>query len=334
MTAQTIQFIKMEGTANDYVFIDQLSGAGAWPADVDPDSQEGRELIQRLADRHRGVGGDGVVFIQPPRGSQALARMRMHNADGSSSAMCGNALRCIALFVRARGGPEQREFLLESDVGLHMARVLQFSGDEQMAAGRFEVDLGAPIFAPERVPFAPERAESFQGDGVHAVLSDVRLASDRTQLAIPPAVVLSMGNPHCVLFVDDADDARFEALGPVLENHPAFPERTNVEFVSIERIDRIPDGASAEAAADDPSGYASRLYQRTYERGTGETLSCGSGACAVHVAAVLTGRAQPVGRIRVRGGELELEWRGSVSEPSGVLMRGPARIVFRGELSL
>ncbi len=322
MTAQTIQFIKMEGTANDYVFIDQLSGPGAWPAGIDPDSSQGRELIQRLADRHRGVGGDGVVFMQAPNDPRAAARMRMHNADGSSSAMCGNALRCIALFVRARGGPEAEQFLLESDVGLHAARVLEFSGDGQAAAGRFEVDLGAPVFAPERVPFAPDRAESYQGDGVGEILSDVRLTSDRTKLAIPPAVVLSMGNPHCVLFVDDADDARFEILGPVLENHPAFPERANVEFVSSE-----PDPA-------DPGGSGTRLYQRTYERGTGETLSCGSGACAVHVAAVLTGRAQPVGRIRVRGGELELEWRGGLNEPAGVLMRGPARIAFRGEFPL
>ncbi|MCR9142241.1 MAG: diaminopimelate epimerase [bacterium] len=334
MAEHTIQFIKMEGTANDYVFIDQLPPAGAdraaaglpvaeasgWPADLDSDSPAGAALIQRIADRNRGVGGDGVVFIRPPEDSRAAARMRMYNADGSASAMCGNALRCIALHVHARTG--DTEFLLESDVGLHAARTLEY--DPAQSAGRFEVDLGPPMFAPERIPFAPERALSLRGDGVAEVLHEVRLDSDRLdsnpdrgELTIPPAVVLSMGNPHCVLFLEDADRAHFETLGPILENHPAFPERTNVEFVS-------PDPT---AAAEGRTG----LYQRTYERGSGETLSCGSGACAVHVAAVLTGRSGPVGRIRVRGGELELEWRGSLSESSGVLMRGAARLAFRGE---
>lgn len=302
----------MEGTANDYVFIDQLSvdsaGPGAWPPDLEPESPAGRELIQRLADRHVGVGGDGVVFIRPAEDSQAVARMRMYNADGSASAMCGNALRCIALFAHQRSGA--LEFQLESDVGLHSVRVLEY--DAETSAGRFEVDLGTPIFAADRIPFLPEQAASIgAGDGVTDVLSAVQLKSDQTGIAIPPAVVLSMGNPHCVLFVPDADQADFEVLGPILENHPAFPERTNVEFASLEKSD-------------------SRLYQRTYERGAGETLSCGSGACAVHVAAVLTGRSAPVGRIRVRGGELELEWRGSVTEPAGVLMRGPARLAFEG----
>ncbi|MEQ9364659.1 MAG: diaminopimelate epimerase [Leptospirales bacterium] len=316
MALEAINFIKMEGTANDYVFIDQLSPAsgssGVWPGALDPDSPAGGELIQRMADRHRGVGGDGVVFIRPARDSRAAARMRMYNADGSPSAMCGNALRCIALFVHASGGAS--EFLLESDVGLHAVRMLEY--DAAAMAGRFEVDLGAPIFAADRIPFLPAEAVSHRGDGVSEVLHDVRLASNQTGLPVPPAVVLSMGNPHCVLFLEDADQAHLEILGPLLENHPAFPERANVEFVSVEA------GAG---------GAGSRLYQRTYERGSGETLSCGSGACAVHVAAVLTGRSGPVGRIRVRGGELELEWRGGPGESSGVLMRGAARLVHRGE---
>lgn len=286
----------MEGTANDYVFTDDLSEERADPA-----------LIRRIADRHTGVGGDGVVLIRPPRHPEARARMRMYNADGSVSAMCGNALRCIALFEHRRSGAT--EFLLESDVGLHRVKVLQ--SDAASGAGQIEIDLGAPRFAAAEIPFRPEHALSAEvQDGA---LINVRLKPLPGVPEIPPAVLVSMGNPHCVLFVDDADHAGFETLGPLLEYHPAFPERTNVEFVSPE---------------------ANGLYQRTYERGTGETLSCGSGACAVHVAAVLTGRSGPVGRIRVRGGELELEWRGSVTESAGVILRGPARIAFEGVIAV
>ncbi len=318
----SVDFIKMEGTANDYVFIDRVGSdraaaqlASGWPASAEPGTTMGSALIARMADRHTGVGGDGVVFIDPPYGDagDALARMRMFNADGSPSAMCGNALRCIALFARMHL-TEAAEFQLQSDVGLHRVRVLGF--DSAAREGVFEINLGAPVFTPEEVPFdlaqlAPDAEQLKDGPLLNVQLNDPRAAAGKH--AIPPATVLSMGNPHCVLFVDDADYDGFEELGPLLERHPAFPARTNVEFVSI---------------------TADGLYQRTYERGTGETLSCGSGACAVHVAAVLTGRSGPVGRIQVRGGELELEWQGSADSDAGVIMRGPARVAFEGRANL
>jgi diaminopimelate epimerase len=263
-------------------------------------------MIRRIADRHTGVGGDGVVWIAPPHGSGARARMRMFNADGSVSAMCGNALRCIALFVHRQTGAA--DFLLESDRGEHRARVLEY--DAATESGRFEVDLGPPNFAAAQIPFLPAQALS-SGDA-DGPLTNVVLGLPGPTESQVAAVVVSMGNPHCVLFVDDADNADFERLGPLLERHPAFPERANVEFVSVD-----PDGG---------------LYQRTYERGTGETLSCGSGACAVHVAAVLTGRSAPIGHIRVRGGQLELEWQGSATRTAGVIMRGPARVAFQGSI--
>ncbi len=298
-------FVKMEGTANDYVFFDALD----FPADAVP--VPNTETIRRISDRRTGVGGDGVVLIAPPQSPEARARMLMWNADGSSSAMCGNALRCIALHVHRRSG--ETEFVLESGAGSHRARVLEF--DESSRSGVFEIDVGPPIFAAERIPF---KGNGHSADGP---LIDVPL-----QLEVPTAlrdhgsndlevrgVVVSMGNPHLVLFVDDADREPVELLGPLLEHHPAFPERTNVEFVS-------------------PDPELPGLYQRTFERGSGETLSCGSGACAVHVAAVLTGRAERRGKIRVRGGVLELEWNGDVANPGGVKMRGPARVAFTGTL--
>lgn len=298
-------FVKMEGTANDYVFFDALD----LPADAVP--LPDAATIRRISDRRSGVGGDGVVVMAPPISPEARARMFMWNADGSSSAMCGNALRCIALHVHRRTG--ETEFVLESGAGSHRTRVLDY--DDASRSGRFEIDVGPPLFAAERIPFAGN------GQAGAGPLLDVPLhlevpaslrGNGRNDIEVR-GVVLSMGNPHLVLFVDDADREPVEVLGPLLEHHPAFPERTNVEFVS-----------------KDPN--LPGLYQRTFERGSGETLSCGSGACAVHVAAVLTGRAERRGKIRVRGGVLELEWNGDVANPSGVLMRGPARVAFTGTL--
>lgn len=288
----------MEGAANDYVFFDQREPAGGAAATLTAAE------IRAISDRRTGVGGDGVVLIAPS--DRALARMVMYNADGSSSAMCGNALRCIALHVHDQTG--QSDFLLESSVGLHRARVLQRD------PAWIEIEMPAPRFAAADIPFDPSRtgAPPAQPVGPHGALLDapIRVSLPGGEREVRAALV-SMGNPHCVLFVEDADDADVEALGPALERHPAFPERANIEFVSVDRA-------------------GGGLYQRTYERGSGETLACGSGACAVHAAAALSGRSGVVSRIRLRGGVLELEWDASRHPAAPILMRGPARIAFRG----
>lgn len=296
--ANLTPFIKMEGAANDYVFFDLRAPSGGAGAPFNAAE------IRAISDRRTGVGGDGVVVIAPSE--RALARMVMFNADGSGSAMCGNALRCIALYVHEQTG--QSDFLLESSVGLHRARVLERD------PAWIEIEMPAPRFAAADIPFDPARtgAAPMPPVGPHGALLDapIRVSLPGGEREVRAALV-SMGNPHCVVFVDDADAADFEQLGPALENHPAFPERANIEFVSVYRA-------------------GGGLYQRTYERGSGETLACGSGACAVHVAAALTGRSGAISRIRLRGGALELEWDAARHPATPVLMRGPARIAFRG----
>lgn len=296
-----IDFVKLEGTGNDYVYLD-LRSAGPRPdlAWLSP------ELIRTLSDRRRGVGSDGVIVIAAGDEADEAARMFMWNADGSPSAMCGNGLRSLAWFVGRDSG--RSEFVVRSAVGRHRARVLEMNAH----SGRVEIEMGAPQFDAATIPFRPELVPGYAAAGGPHL---------EVPFQPPPAIqaeglvfsTLSMGNPHCVIFVPDADRAPVAALGALLERHPAFPERTNVEFVSAE---------------------AGGLFQRTFERGSGETFSCGSGACAVHVAAVLLGRAPRKNRIRLLGGELELEWQGGLDDPAPVFLRGPVRETFRGVYSL
>ena len=289
-----IEFVKMEGTGNDYVYLD-LRALGP-DADLDWLTPE---RVRALSDRRRGVGGDGVIVIAAGTAEDEAGRMRMWNADGSTSAMCGNGLRSLAWFV-GRDLPEG-DFVVTSDVGRHRARVLA-TGDRE---GTVEVEIGAPRFATADIPFAPENVPGYD-PGQAGPHLDVPLEAGGARFT---GSLVSMGNPHCVIFVDDADRAPVLEAGRFLERHPAFPERTNVEFVSPE---------------------AEGFYQRTFERGTGETLSCGSGACAVHVSSVLLGKAPRRNRIRLRGGTLELEWNGNPGDDQPVILRGPVREVFRG----
>lgn len=283
----------MEGTGNDYIYLD-----GSLRDVPVPDVSE----IVRLSDRRTGVGGDGLVLIAPS--TRAQARMRMWNADGSESGMCGNALRCVAMLTAERTG--LREFLLETDSGLHEIRVLSLDGDEALV----EVDMGPPRFGMHEIPFVPPATTSVAPIQATEPLINVPLEIPG-QTNTLAATILSMGNPHCVLFVEDPDVAPVETLGPAMQQSNFFPESVNVEFVA-----RQADGS---------------FYQRTFERGTGETLSCGSGACAVLVASVLALQAPRRNTIRLRGGSLEIEWTGN-DLTGTVLMRGPARRVFRGQL--
>lgn len=282
---QTVKFIKMQGIGNDYVFVDQSKAS----TPVQPNT----EWIRQIADRHFGVGADGFVLIE--KSNKAAARMLMFNADGSHSVMCGNALRCIGLYIFEQTG--QLEFNLQSEIGLHAVRILE--GVQGQGHASIEINQGPPIFAADLIPFRQAGTEP---------ITDIKIQlKDGSSYR---ATILSMGNPHCVIFVDDADAIDLQKVGPQIENHPYFPERTNVEFVSLHS-----------------SSTGDGLYQRTWERGSAETLACGSGACAVAVAAVLAGHFKKIVPIQLRGGTLELEWNGPGSD---VLLRGPARLVFEG----
>lgn len=248
-------------------------------------------LARQMSDRHRGVGADGLILVGPPDSPDAHVRMHMFNADGSRAQMCGNGLRCLAKLAYERGWARQNPMRVQTDAGT-LSLDLTIS-----AAGLVEqvrVDMGPPILDPRRIPVA--------------------LAGDRiVDVAFPlPDCVLSvtcvsMGNPHAVFFVEDTRRIPLHEWGPLLERHPLFPERINVHFVQVERPDRV------------------RMI--TWERGSGATQACGTGASAVCVAGVLTRRTERRITARLPGGLLALEW----DEASGhVFMTGPATEVFTG----
>lgn len=278
----------MHGAGNDYVYVDLWEETVADYAD----------LAVRLSDRHFGVGGDGVIFID--RSDRAGGRMRMYNIDGSEGEMCGNGVRCIAKFLHDRGRIKNQD-TIETKAGIVGVEVVEADAN---GVSWIRIDMGEPRLRPGLIPTtlvtSPGAAES---DGARLVSAP--LVSEGVEYRV---TCVSMGNPHCVIFTSGLDALPLEKIGPPLENHAVFPQRANIEFVEV--VSRT------------------RLRQRTWERGSGETLACGSGACAVLVAAVLNGLADRAATIELRGGELRIEWR----EDGHVLMTGPAAYVFSGSV--
>jgi len=275
-----MRFVKMQGAGNDYVYIDGFSTPVADPA----------ALAVAMSDRHFGIGSDGLILILPS--SVADVRMRMFNSDGSEAEMCGNGVRCVAKYAFDHGLVKGREITVETGAGI---KALQLFTN---AAGKVEgvrVNMGPPRLTRGEIPMT--------GDLSATVIDEELTILDRT-FAI---TCVSMGNPHCVIFVDHVADFPVATYGPLIENHPLFPRRTNIEFVEI--VSRR------------------EVRQRTWERGAGETLACGTGASAVVVAGVLTGRTERVLRNILLGGALEMEW----VENGPVFMTGPAVQVFSGE---
>lgn len=273
-----VAFRKMHGIGNDFVVLDLRAGGKAPTA----------ALARALADRHRGVGFDQLVTLSPAEaGSGADARVGFLNADGTPSGACGNGARCAALLLMEESGRDS--VAMRTEAGLLPAR--------RSADGRITVDMGPPRLGWRDVPLAFE--------------ADVEAPPLSTPHPATAVSVLSMGNPHCVLFAPDAEAAPLETLGPALERDPLFPERANVEFVHV--IDR---GA---------------VRARVWERGAGVTLACGSGACAVGVAAMRRGLVDRRVDVRLDGGTLTIEW--PEAPGAGVLMTGPAATVFEGALS-
>ncbi len=285
-----IPFIKMHGCGNDYVFLDCFSN----PVPEDPCA-----LAVSISDRNRGVGGDGLVLMLPSDNIiGAVAVMRMFNADGSEGSLCGNALRCMAMWLH-QSGRADREFRIA--MGNRLMPVWILDSDVHNRVARVRIEVGPPV---TQTPSAAGRLMFVR----NVELSDLCLP----KLAHPPQFV-SMGNPHTVLFVDSLEQVDFFKLGPAIECHHQFPHRTNVEFVEIQEFD------SAEPTA---------VKVRVWERGSGETMACGSGACAVAVAGYASGQLSDRGPIQVamRGGNLSVTWDASNS----VFLEGPAEESFRG----
>ena len=285
----TLEFTKMHGCGNDYIYVVATETRPADPSG----------LSRRLSDRHFGVGGDGLIMLCPS--DRADLRMEMYNADGSRAEMCGNGIRCVARLAYERGIARHNPLTVETDCGVKTIQ-LGIEGNAVVAA---TVDMGAPILEGRDIP-AP-------ADG-RLIGYPLEVGGRRETIT-----AVSMGNPHCVIFVDDdqifrlADD-EFARVGRQFERHPFFPRGVNTEFVL--------------ALARD------RLKMRVWERGSGETMACGTGACAGVVAAVLTGRAERKATVELRGGLLEIEWREQGDGADHVFMTGEAVEVFRGQLEL
>jgi diaminopimelate epimerase len=249
------------------------------------------ELSIRLSDRHKGVGSDGLVIILPS--SKADFRMQMFNADGSEAEMCGNAARCIGKYVYEKGMTDKTELTLETLAGI---KTLQLFLDERNNVVSVTVDMGKPVLEPEKIPttLPGKKIVNFpvSFDGINYAITCV-----------------SMGNPHTVIFTENIANMDIEKIGKKIENAPIFPRRTNVEFIEV--IDK------------------SRIKMRVWERGSGETMACGTGACASVVAGVLNGLVSRKATVELLGGNLEIEWN---ENDEHVYLTGPAETVFEGEI--
>jgi diaminopimelate epimerase len=276
----TLHFAKLHGTANDFIYVDARAGFPGDPAAV----------ARRLCDRRRGIGADGLVLLLPS--TEADGRMAIYNSDGSRAEMCGNGIRGLAKFVHERGVIGKNPLAIETDAGVKTL-TLHLDGGR---VARVTVDMGMPEWRGREIPV--------DADG--EILDRPLVVDGRTW----SVTCVSMGNPHCVVFVDDVAGLPLETIGPRFESHPFFPRRVNTEFVKIE--DRR------------------RLTMRVWERGAGETMACGTGACAAAVAAARTGRSERQVTVTLPGGPLEIDWRSD----DRVLMTGDAVAVFEGQVEV
>lgn len=275
-----LRFAKLHGTANDFVYVDARDGFPGDPA----------TLAQRLCDRHRGIGADGLILLH--RSQTADCRMEIINIDGSPAEMCGNGIRGFAKFVRDRGYATAEPLRVETDAGVKTIQC----GTEGGKVTRVTVDMGTPEWDGRKIPV--------DADGE---IVEHPLTVAGTTYAV---TCVSMGNPHCVVFLPDVAGLDLPALGPQFEHHPFFPRRVNTEFIRV---------VSPE-----------RLDMRVWERGAAETMACGTGACAAAVAAARTGRSARHVQVHLPGGVLEIEWRAD----DHILMTGDAVEVFEGQIEV
>ena len=278
----------MQGCGNDYIYVNGFTEK--IPQEEKP------ELVRHISDRHFGIGGDGVIFINPSL--EADFEMEMYNADGSRAEMCGNGIRCVAKYVYDKGLTDKTDI---SVISCGQIKYLQLFLKE----GRVDtvrVNMGAPELRPERIP---------------VTVAEAGMPLEKERIVNAPIIVqgkeykmtcVSMGNPHAVIFLEDVTNLEIEQIGPYFENHERFPKRINTEFVKV--LDK------------------KTVQMRVWERGTGETLACGTGCCATVVACILNGLTDEKVTVKLLGGEIEIEWD---REANLVYMTGPAVTVFEGE---
>ena len=291
-----MRFTKMHGIGNDYVNVDRAREKLADPAGV----------ARFVSDRHFGIGSDGLILINPS--DVADFEMEMYNADGSRGKMCGNGIRCVGKYVSDHHMTQKDEITVETLAGIKHLKLFKENGKVNLV----RVDMGAPILQPEQIPVD---VNAF--GGIHTThlepYGDIILETEiplKESLSMKGTCV-SMGNPHCVVQVSDVAGYDVSGIGPLFEHNPLFPEGINTEFIHV--TDRR------------------NISMRVWERGSGETWACGTGACAVAVSCILNGLTQSSVTVHLRGGDLQIEWE---EEKGTVFMTGPAVTVFEGEIAL
>ncbi|MFW5992329.1 MAG: diaminopimelate epimerase [Halanaerobiaceae bacterium] len=282
----TYNFIKMQGTGNDFVMIDGRNRT----------ITDHSGLAQKLCDRHFGIGADGLILILPAEDENNDFRMRIFNADGSEAEMCGNGIRCVTHFLRLQKMSSEKIFSIETKAGIIKPEIIDYNEKQSQV----KVNMGSPAFVPEEIPVNIEmNTES---------VFNFKLITQAEEFIIN---CVSMGNPHSIIFRKSLEDIQLTSWGKKIENHPLFPEKTNVEFVKIinER----------------------EIELKVWERGSGITLACGTGACASVVAGIKQGHLNQAEDISVHlpGGDLTVNWSGK-----DVYMTGPATTVFKGEIGV
>ena len=289
---RVFEFVKLHGAGNDFVFFDGTQRT------VDFSEEE----VAWLCDRHKGIGADGVIIVRDPRDDGADGFMDYRNADGSIAQMCGNGVRCFAKYLVDHEMVANKPLLnVETRAGV---KTISYTTDENGLLLTATVDMGVPILNPQEVP-TTLAFNAMTGEG-EVFVKDTPVKSPFGDFDF---TCISMGNPHAVTFVDDCDEIDVSSVGSYFERCEAFPERANIEFATVRD-----DG----------------IHMRVFERGCGETLACGTGACATGVAAYLTGRAGRTNDIVLLGGTLHVEY----AECGSVLMTGPAEESFKGTVSL
>jgi diaminopimelate epimerase len=282
----TIKFTKMHGAGNDFIVIDAINQSVNLTSD----------LCQQLADRRFGIGADQILLVEKSHTKGVDFRYRIFNSDGSEVEQCGNGARAFVKFVVDKGLTDQRQIKVETMAGTITPKLEE--------DGRITVDMGAPIFSPDLIPFDAQGLQSTQQHG--ATLWPLQIGTVKIQLC-----VVSMGNPHAVQIVTDVGTTDVAQTGPLIENHVRFPKRVNAGFMQI--IDRH------------------HIQLRVYERGAGEPLSCGTGACAAAVSGIQMGHLDSPVMVSTKGGTLSIAWGG---DEQSVLMTGPAMNVFEGSIDI
>lgn len=287
-----MKFTKMHGIGNDYVYVNCFREKVENP----------EEVAKFVSDRHFGIGSDGLILIKPS--DVADCEMEMYNADGSRGKMCGNGIRCVAKYVYDYGITDKTQISVATGSGIKYLDLTVEDGKVALV----KVDMGAPILKAAQIPVAVSALKPEEGlnDESEVVAATINVKGEDYKITC-----VSMGNPHGIVCVEDVDGLEIEKIGPHFENHPAFPDRVNTEFIRV--IDR------------------KTVQMRVWERGSGETWACGTGACGVAVACILNGWTEEEVTVKLRGGDLKIRWD---REQNTVFMTGPATVVFDGEIDL